>query len=278
MTFSPRRTSDAGVTDATKTLLYAHHGWGKTTQFRHYQRHFGKGFIISGESGLVSVSDADIDYLPFSSWDGDHDPARDVYSFRGICRMVGSPEFRAQGYKWIGLDSLTECSDRLMEHLEAKQSEGAYKAKGGKENAFEMWADYGRLMLGSLKWIRDLPLHVLVTCLAKEESDDNGATNYWPMIKGQAVGKQIPGLFDMVFCGVRTTDGDRAAPKVARFIVTEEVRGWHGKARDPRSRLRPVERSSDVTELLGRIAMPDTDYERWLKEQRDMQKETVNNG
>ena len=68
--FKPLNTSDQ-TTSFRKTLLYGHHGWGKTTQFIHYQKHYGKGFIISGESGLSSIRSAGIDYLPFTSWAGD---------------------------------------------------------------------------------------------------------------------------------------------------------------------------------------------------------------
>ena len=73
--FKPMSTSDVTENEPTKTLLYAHHGYGKTYQCRYYQKRFGKGLILSGEAGLKSIEDVAIDYLPFSSWDGkqDHD-------------------------------------------------------------------------------------------------------------------------------------------------------------------------------------------------------------
>ena len=49
----------------TKVLLYSHHGYGKTYQCRHYEKRYGKGLIISGESGLKSIEDVSIDYAPF---------------------------------------------------------------------------------------------------------------------------------------------------------------------------------------------------------------------
>jgi hypothetical protein len=76
MTFKVKKTSDASVADASKTLVYAHAGFGKTTQAKYLADYYGKTFIISGESGLRSVLSADLDYLPFSSWDGER-KARD---------------------------------------------------------------------------------------------------------------------------------------------------------------------------------------------------------
>ncbi len=248
--FKPMSTSDVTENEPTKTLLYAHHGYGKTYQCRYYQKRFGKGLILSGEAGLKSIEDVAIDYLPFSSWDGKQDPDNGIYSFRGIWSFIASPDFKKAGYKWVAIDSLTELSERLIEHLE-KQHEG-------NKNAFAMWGDYNRMMLGALKAVRDLPVHVYVTCLAKEEKDANDMTHYWPLVKGQAVSKHVPALFDHVLCGVRTTEpNDQGKPKVQRYIVTDEVSGWHGKTRDPRNRLKAYEKSDDVTELLARMSAPE---------------------
>ena len=244
--FQTLSTSNVAQNEPTKVLLYAHHGWGKTYQCRYYQRRFGKGLILSGEAGLKSVEDVDIEYLPFSSWDGKHNPDEGVFSFRGIFKLLTSDEFREAGYKWIAIDSLTEMSERLIEHLE-RQHEGS-------KNGFAMWGDYNRIMLGALKSFRDLPLHIYVTCLAKEEKDANDVTHYWPLVKGASVSKHVPALFDHVLCGVRVTDtNDQGKPKVSRYIVTDEVSGWHGKTRDPRNRLKAYELCSDVTDLLDRM-------------------------
>lgn len=199
--FKPMNTATAKETHRHKALVYAFHGWGKTTQAAHMQRSYGKTFIISGESGLKSVSDENIDFLPFTSWDGEHNPEKGVFSFRGIVNMMRSPEFKEAGYECIFIDSLTELADRCLEHWQ--------KVHEDNKNAFALWGDYGSSMLGALKWVRDLPYHVVVTALAKEGKDDNGDQDYWPHIQGNAVQKQVGGIFDHVFCGVRVTDGDR---------------------------------------------------------------------
>lgn len=244
--FKVMKTNDLQQDGPTKTLLYAHHGWGKTYQTRYYQKAFGKGLILSGEAGLKSVEDVDIDYLPFSSWDKEHDPENGVYSFKGISKMMMSQDFKKQNYKWIGLDSLTELSERLLEQLENE-------AEGG--NSWQLWGDYSRHLLGALKWFRDMPVHVYVSCLAKEEKDPNDVTHYWPLVKGNAVAKHVPAIFDHVMCGVRVTEkSDNGHPRVRRYIVTDEISGWHGKARDPRNTLKAFEECDNVTELLAKMA------------------------
>jgi hypothetical protein len=248
MKFRPKKTSELLKGGAHKVLLYSHHGFGKTYQCRFYQKRYGKGLIVSGEAGLKSVEDTDIDYIPFTSWDGVNDEDKGEYSFMQIFKWITNPAFLdAQGYKWIAIDSLTEMSDRLMEHLEEKHKDN--------KNGFEKWGDNNRLMMGVMKKIRDLPVHVYVTSLAKEEADPNGVTQYWLSVQGGKLGKQIPALFDHVFGGVRTTEvAEGGQPKVRRWLATEEVSGWHGKVRDPQRRLDAIEKCDDVTEMLTRMS------------------------
>ena len=248
MKFKPSNTGALMSDGPSKTMLYAHHGFGKTYQCRFYQKRYGKGLIVSGEAGLKSVEDVNIDFIPFTSWDGECDEDAGVYSFMQIFKWLTHPKFLdAQGYNWIAIDSLTEMSDRLMEHLE--------EVHAGSKNGFEKWGDNSRIMMGVLKQIRDLPVNVFVTCLAKEEEDGNGVTQYWPHVKGSAVAKQIPAIFDHVFAGIRTTENaEGGPPKVVRHFATDEVSGWHGKTRDPQRKLAAIEKCDDVTELLARMA------------------------
>ena len=47
-------TSTAGA-QHHKTLVYGHHGWGRTYQCRFYAEEYGKGLIISGERFCLFV-------------------------------------------------------------------------------------------------------------------------------------------------------------------------------------------------------------------------------
>lgn len=252
MLIKPYNTADS-TTNIRKTLLYAHHGWGKTTQAKYFQKFYGPGFILSGEAGLASVKGAGIDYLPFHSWDGEggkkHDPAGGVFSFKGLLRdLVSKPEFRTK-YKWVMLDSFTELSDMSMNFIE----ENPPKNSKGEINGFEVWSEHASNLIGAAKYVRDLPMHVIVTALAKEEIDENGVVNHWPMVKGKQVQKQMPGIFDCVMCGVRVMQADGT---IKRYVVNDEYKGWHGKVRDEHRRLLPVEEEHDLTKLFQKMDQP----------------------
>lgn len=268
--FQPLRTSSASVADAQKTLLYGHHGFGKTTQAKYLQEKYGKVFVMSGESGLRALMDVDIDYYAFNRWGlgetfnpNDPIPYRPdgTYSIQELRHIVQSTEFKAAGYKAIVLDSLTEASDLLLKELEVKHR--------GSKNGFEKWGELAAEMLGVVKWFRDLPYHVLVTALAKEETDENGRTDYWPMVAGKAITRQLPGIFDNVFCGVRVSEtaydekGRPRGVKVKRWIVTDEYNGWHGKVRDPRRRLKAVENGGNIADLFARMELADDEFAQW---------------
>ena len=257
--FKPMNTADE-ETARRKVLLYGHHGWGKTTQMSHFQKEYGKGFIISGESGLSSIRDGGIDYLPFQTWGGQSNPDKGEYSFMDIYKWTRSDEFAEAGYKWIGIDSLTELSYLSYKHAKAEAIADA-KAKGKKqEDGFAIWGNHAAQMIGACKAIRDMNLHVIVTCLAKENTNENGEVEYWPMVDGKATMQQLPGIFDCVFCGVRVTHEEEGKQKVLRYIITDEVKGWHGKVRDEKRRLKPVEKTGNVVEFLKRIDMTDEEY------------------
>lgn len=262
--FQPLNTADH-TTQYRKVLLYAMHGWGKTHQAKNYKRKYGNGLILSGESGLSSIRSAGVDYFPFSSWDGAVDPKKNIFSFRALLRWIKTDAFLAKQYQWIMVDSLTELSDLAYAAAETEASLPANLTKEGKVNNFMIWDIYASKMIGACKMIRDLPMHVIVTALAKRGEDDNGNEDCWPMVKGKQVQTQLPGIFDCVFCGLKRTEQDlsnpNSRPETVRYIITDEYKGWHGKARDEKRRLKAVEREHDLTKLFDKMEMPDSDYE-----------------
>tara|TARA_Y100001970_G_scaffold145912_1_gene179139 strand:- start:14589 stop:15392 length:804 start_codon:yes stop_codon:yes gene_type:complete len=259
--FEPLNTA-GDDTAKRKVLLYGHHGWGKTTQLKYFQEHFGKGFIFSGESGLSSIRSAGIDYLPFSSWDDPSDPKKGKYSFKDIFKWTKSEDFKKKGYSWIGIDSLTELSDLSYQHAEKEEKIRAEKLGKKNPDGFAVWGNHASQLIGACKAIRDMNMHCIVTALAKESTDDNGNVDYWCMIAGKATMQQLPGIFDCVFCGVRVTQEIEGRQQVLRYVITDEVRGWHGKVRDEKRRLKAVEKTGNIVELLKRLDMDDDEYNK----------------
>jgi hypothetical protein len=257
--FTPMNTKSASTT-FRKTLLYAIHGWGKTTQAKHYQAHYGKGFILSGEAGLSSIRSAGIDYLPFTSFDGASDPANGVWSFASICRAMQTPEFKAAGYKWVMLDSYTELSDMIWSWATARAEREAAES-GKKLNGFDKYNYYEEQSIRAAKFIRDLPYQVCITSLAKDAENEDGSKEQWPMVNSAKVRKQLPGIFDNVFGGVAVAEkpkppaaGEKpAAPVTRRFIITGEYGGWKGKVRDEHNVVQLIEETGSVIDVLKKI-------------------------
>jgi hypothetical protein len=251
------KTNDISVSGATKTIVIGSHGAGKTSQALNYQKRYGKGLILSGESGLGSVASEAIDYIPFTSFSSTNSKGA---SFQEIAAWINnSDEFLKANYQWIAIDSVTELSQQCFKDIDDEHTQS------GSTNNFEKWATYERKFVASLKWLRDMPIHVLITCLQKEENNDNGGIDYYPMVIQSKVAKLLPALYDHVFCLVRKTVTQGENVRVKRFIVTDNVNGHQGKTRDPFRRLRPVEDQDDVTALLNIIQMSKADYETFKK-------------
>lgn len=252
MAFKPFNTADE-TTSYLKTLVYANAGWGKTTQAKYYQKKYGKGFVLSGESGLSSIRGAGIDYLPFSSFDGAHDPDKGVFSFKGIVKMMLTKEFKDQGYKWIMVDSITELSDMVMEYATAQAEATAVKT-GKKVNGFEKFATYNQLFLASCKFIRDLPYHVVLSALSVESDNEDGAREVYPNVQGAKMRSQLMGIFDNVLAGVKVSvKGEDGKVSIKRYVITDDIRGYHAKVRDEKRRVLPIEDTASIVDVLSKI-------------------------
>lgn len=245
-----RRTSDDS-TQLRKMLLTGFAGAGKTTQLANYKEMYGDGIILSGEAGLSVIGGSDIPYIPFISYDGPNTDAG--WSFKNLARWILSDDFKARGYKWIGLDSLTELSDLIWAWAQTEAAKTP--TKSGATNKFDVYAHYNDAMIRSCKFIRNLPLHVCMTSLVKESVDDNGAHEFVPLMKSMQVSRQLAGLFDLVWGLVKESEvpAGGGEPIIKRYVVTDEVAGWQCKSRDPLRVLRPIENTDNVCDLLHKI-------------------------
>tara|TARA_B110000046_G_scaffold24980_1_gene24165 strand:- start:781 stop:1587 length:807 start_codon:yes stop_codon:yes gene_type:complete len=260
MKIKPLKTSN--IHDLSlNVLIYGHGGCGKTTALGGFADTFGKGLILSGEGGLSSISDKEIDFIPFYTFDKpvDKEMYPDGYSFTDIMKYIKTEDFRKQGYKWLGIDSMTELSRRAFQ--EAKEAHPEPK------DTFPAYGMYNQLLDPVVGDLRDLNIHTIVTCLAAEERDDNGSTHFWPMLNQKSKQKKYIGDFDLVCALVTKTETQRGQDgkdkmKMMRYMMTDSVHGWHGKNRDPYRRIKAVEAGTDVSHLVKRMLMTKDDYEK----------------
>jgi hypothetical protein len=166
-----------------------------------------------------------------------------------------TPEFKAAGYKWVMLDSLTELGDVIMTWATAKAEREAAEANK-KVNGLAKYGDYADKMIGACKWVRDLPYHVIIAALAAEtENEDTGVKSIEPLVQGTKAKAQIPGIFDNVFGGVlQAVKATKDTPaETKRFIVTGSYAGFKAKVRDENNAALLVEETGNVCDVLRKI-------------------------
>lgn len=101
-------------------------------------------------------------------------------------------------YKTIIIDSLTE-----LQKLDMRTVQKSEKLKGGDKVDEDVpsqraWGKSGERMRRTISAYKDLPCHVIATCLVGTEYDEaNGTTSFYPSLPGKLRG-DVPGYFDVV--------------------------------------------------------------------------------
>ena len=247
------------------TLIYGHAGAGKTTALGHFQETFGKGLILSGEGGLASIADRNIDFLPFYSFDHPVDQKKypGGHSFKDLMAYLTSDEFKSSDYKWVAIDSFTELSRRAFTEATLEND--------NPKDGFKKYDLYTQKIDPMINDLRDLPIHVVCTALATESKDENGMTNFWPMLHQKSKVEAFCGTFDVVAAlinkseTVKTEEG-KTKMKMHRYTLTGNVSGWHGKTRDCHGRIRVAEEGTNVASLVQRLVMNKEEFENTKKQ------------
>jgi hypothetical protein len=247
------------LAQAEHSLVYGFPGVGKTDLARHMLDAYGPGLFVDVEGGTRTIQDIDIPVMQVTSWAGESNPDEGVFNFGDVMRLLSDAGFRKENnINWAMFDSLTALADYLMSELEKKYS--------GDKNGFKKFSEYADKLTGAMRLIKGLPIHTITTALAKDETDDNGTTDYWPAIQGSKAQKQVPGIFDNVIALVKRTEGPKENPEIHRFMVIDHVNGWHGKIRTPYpGRFKPVIKGTNIAKLFRFISMPEAEYQAFLE-------------
>ena len=81
--FKPLSSSTVDMTHQN-TLLFGPPGVGKTTQAALLKAKYGKTLILSGEEGLSSIKDDDVEYMKFSRYAAHADPAKELAAMKSL--------------------------------------------------------------------------------------------------------------------------------------------------------------------------------------------------
>lgn len=209
-------------------LIYGPSGIGKTTLVKTL---LGKTLIISAESGLLSVSGEDIDFVSI-----DGQTAKDkVVKIGNIFKELKS----GIEYDNIFIDSLTEINQIFIEyHFDLIDWD--------RSKSLPAWGDVAKSMRGLVKSFRDLSHYsVFMTALDKIDKDEIGRRFVTPDLNG-ALSKSVGQYFDEVFYYTKIEREE----KQVRALVTDR----DGKllAKDRSGKLKKIMKP-DLGEIQGRI-------------------------
>ncbi len=185
MAFQIRNTRDIAL-EGVKVLVYGEPGAGKTRLCATAP----EPFVLSAESGLLSLQEEGLDYAIIESIDD----LNEAYAW------INSSE-EAKKYKTICLDSISEIAEQVL-------AEEKNASRDGRKAYGEMADRVTRI----LRAFRDLRgKHVYFSAKIERTQTDSGAILYAPSLPGRTLTQGVGYFFDEEFA-------------LMKIAVEEEVR------------------------------------------------------
>jgi phage nucleotide-binding protein len=200
-----------------KALVFGQSGKGKTSTAKTLNA--DTTLILSAESGLLPLAGMNYTVWEIETYD----------DLMAAFRKLESDECKAK-YKVIFIDSLTEINELAKEKIVKVDRPGLGKDIGKVYDDLMTMQDYQLLstrMTRLIRAYRDLPYHVIFTCLESQTKDEKtGDVFITPSINGK-LAFNIPGYFDFVFRMITKQDED----VLDYFFVTGSTEKAIGKDR-----------------------------------------------
>lgn len=220
MAINLKRTG--GATTFINMLVYGQAGSGKTSLIRTLPN----PIILSAESGLLSIADAELPFIEIDSID----TLREAYLW-----LTQSDE--AKGFESVALDSISEIGEVCL--TSAKKT-----AKDPRQAYGELAETMGEI----IRSFRDLPnRHVYFSAKVEKTQDDMGRVLYAPSMPGSKVGQSLPYFFDEVLALRIERDAEGI---VQRALMCESDGLW--QAKDRSGKLSTWE-APDLGEIIAKV-------------------------
>jgi hypothetical protein len=201
-----KRSKELAQIHGVKCLVYGNAGMGKTRLCATAPN----PIIISAESGLLSLNRDDLPDLPVIEVGA-------LYELNEAYQWATESE-EAKQYDTICLDSISEIAEVILSN-----------AKKTNKDPRQAYGDLIEHMMVTIKSFRDLRgKHVYMSCKQQMIKDDNGNSQYWPLLPGSKLYQELPYLFDEVFCARKGVDQEG---KPFYYIQTSADIQYTGKDR-----------------------------------------------
>lgn len=195
-----------------KMLVFGESGAGKTTFLGTAQDSglTSPTLLIDVEGGSVVLNDKpNVD-------------VRQVRSTAGVEEIADILHKHKKYYATIQLDSLTDFRDINMAEVMMDQYKKKPETTDRHVPSPREWGRSGSQIKEVLRYLKDLPCHVIVTTLLEVKQDQRtGIEKMQPLLPGQ-LGKQVPGFFDIVGF-LRATEKNGTSLRTMQFKKTERV-------------------------------------------------------
>jgi hypothetical protein len=152
-------------------------------------------------------------------------------------------------YSLVFWDSITVLSRMCMAWSEV-QPENI--AKNGQKDTRGAYGLMGREMLKLLAHVQHCPdKHIIFVGILDQKTDDFGRKVWEPQMEGAKIGREMPGIVDLVLTMTQMEDPADPGTK-HRVFVTGQGNEWGYPAKDRSGRLAPVERA-DLQHVIDTI-------------------------
>ena len=206
MAINLKRTG--GSSTFLNLLVYGQAGAGKTSLIRTLPN----PVILSAESGLLSIADAEIPFIEIDSID----TLREAYLW-----LTESDD--AKGFESVALDSISEIGEVCLAGEKSKT------VNGKLVDPRQAYGALAETMGEIIRAFRDLPnRHVYFSAKVEKTQDDMGRVLYAPSMPGSKVGQSLPYFFDEVMALRVERDADGV---IQRGLMTESDGLWQAKDR-----------------------------------------------
>lgn len=229
-----------------KMLIYGSNGVGKTTlaETANDCPVTSKALFVNIEGGVLSVIHKKPDVVDLKNFD----QLEEIFWFLAKSKHT---------YRTVIIDSLSELQLFNLDKIVAEQLNKP-SSKGAKRDSLDdVWKeDYGKStqeLRRVTRQFRDLPMHVVFTCLDSFSMDSEGEEKVFPALTPK-LRNSVMGYMDVVgYMYNQRSKDENGKEQIVRKMLCQNYGKWSAKDRSPGGRLGLVLNDPTISVIMEKI-------------------------